>query len=129
MLEIPIKNGEYVFKGDKHIDTIHLHRQSSYLIGRDERVCEMLLKHTSISSQHAVLQYREVQRKQTDELGIPLKEIVPSIIDLKSTNGTFLNGNKIQDSIYIELREQDLLKFGESSREYVLLHAASAADE
>ena len=42
------------------VDTKYLHRCSAFLIGRDERVCDILLLHESISKQHAVLQYRKV---------------------------------------------------------------------
>ena len=43
-----------------HVDTKYLHRCSAFLIGRDERVCDWLLYHESISKQHAVLQFRKV---------------------------------------------------------------------
>jgi len=79
--------------------------------------------HNSISSQHAAIQFREVERKsRVDDNGAAVREIVPAIIDLKSTNGTKLNGSKIQDSIYIELKQQDVLQFGDSTREYVVIH-------
>ena len=42
-------------------------------------------------------------------------------MDLGSTNGTILNGVKIDDARYYEMREQDVIKLGESTREYVLL--------
>ena len=117
----------YVFKDDEQVDVLPLHAKSSFLIGRDERVCEITPQHESISGQHAVLQHREVERKDSydEQTGYPKREIVPSIIDLESTNGTYLNGNKIQSAIYIELKEQDVVRFGDSSREYVLLHAES----
>eukprot|EP00042_Codosiga_hollandica_P036363 m.277337 g.277337 ORF g.277337 m.277337 type:complete len:62 (-) comp54872_c0_seq2:116-301(-) len=38
-----------------------------------------------------------------------------------STNGTFINGTKIEPQRYYELREKDVLKFGFSTREYVFL--------
>lgn len=47
------------------------------------------------------------------------------MIDLGSTNGTFLNGVKVDDARYIELMEKDILKFGNSSREFVFLHEGS----
>lgn len=46
----------------------------------------------------------------------------PYIIDLESANGTFLNGKKIESSRFYELKPKDVLKFGQSSREYVLLY-------
>lgn len=42
------------------VDTKYLHRCSAFLIGRDERVCDWLMLHESISKQHAVIQYRKV---------------------------------------------------------------------
>ena len=42
------------------MDTKYLHRCSAFLIGRDERVCDWLLLHESISKQHAVFQFRKV---------------------------------------------------------------------
>ena len=44
-------------------------------------------------------------------------------MDLESTNGTYLNGERIAPARYVELRESDLLKFGNSSREYVMIRA------
>jgi len=46
-------------------------------------------------------------------------------MDLGSTNGTFLNGVKVEDHRYIELLEKDVLKFGSSTREFILLHEDS----
>lgn len=55
-----------------------------------------------------------------------MQAIRPYVIDLGSTNGTFLNGVKVDDARYIELMEKDILKFGNSSREFVFLHEASS---
>lgn len=52
--------------------------------------------------------------------------VLPYLMDLDSTNGTFINGERIEGRRYYELREKDLLKFGSSSREYVLLKDDSA---
>jgi smad nuclear-interacting protein 1 len=51
----------------------------------------------------------------------------PYIIDLGSTNGTHLNGKTVEPQRYYELLEKDVVRFGNSSREYVLLHEASAS--
>lgn len=45
----------------------------------------------------------------------------PYIMDLESTNGTFLNGERIESATYYELMVKDMITFGTSSREYVLL--------
>ena len=42
-------------------------------------------------------------------------------MDLESTNKTFLNGSEIEAARYYELRDKDMLRFGESTREYVLM--------
>ncbi|KAH9992033.1 SMAD/FHA domain-containing protein [Russula vinacea] len=110
----------YVFKGDEQVDLLHIHRQSAYLIGRDPTVTDIPLEHPSCSKQHAVIQYRLVQQK--DEFGSSKGVIKPFVIDLESTNGTHVNGEAIPTSRYYELKASDVLKFGTSNREYVLLH-------
>ena len=42
-------------------------------------------------------------------------------MDLKSTNGTFINGERIEPYKYYEIREKDVVKFGHSTRDYVFL--------
>lgn len=44
---------------------------------------------------------------------------------MESANGTFINNKKIEPKKYVELLERDVIKFGFSSREYVLLHENS----
>ena len=51
--------------------------------------------------------------------------VLPYIIDLGSSNGTYLNNTRIEPQRYYELKEKDVVKFGYSSREYVLLHENS----
>lgn len=54
-------------------------------------------------------------------MGPPKRAIKPYMMDLESTNFSFLNGKPIEPARYIELRPQDVLRFGQSKREYVLL--------
>lgn len=110
----------YVFKGSEQVDLLHIHRQSAYLIGRDRAVADISIDHPSCSKQHAVIQHRSVQEK--DEFGGVKNKIKPFIIDLDSTNGTHVNDQAIPASRYYELMASDVIKFGESTREYVLLH-------
>jgi len=114
----------YVFKGSEQVELLHIHRQSAYLIGRDRLVADIPVDHPSCSKQHAVIQYRLVQEK--DEFGNPKGIIKPSIIDLESTNGTLVNDDRIPPARYYELKAGDVIKFGESTREYVVLHDESA---
>ncbi|KAJ2716437.1 Smad nuclear-interacting protein 1 [Coemansia spiralis] len=100
----------YVFKNGKDTDMHHVDTASAFLFGRDRRVADVPIDHPSCSSQHAVLQYRLV--------GGAIK---PYLMDLASTNGTFLNGEQIPEQRYVELRSEDVVRFGFSTREYVLL--------
>ncbi|KAJ7095742.1 smad nuclear interacting protein 1 [Mycena belliarum] len=110
----------YVFKGSEQVELLHIHRQSAYLIGRDRLVADIAVDHPSCSKQHAVIQYRFVQQK--DEFGVSKGAVKPFIIDLESTNGTHVNDEAIPVSRYYELKASDVIKFGQSTREYVLLH-------
>jgi smad nuclear-interacting protein 1 len=122
-----------VYKGDNEvIDTLHIHRRSCFLIGRDPKVADIPLAHLSVSAQHAVVQFREMDEVvELDGEWENRKVIKPYVMDLKSTQGTKLNGHKIDDSRYYELRVGDLLQFGTSSRDYILMHdkAADTADD
>ena len=46
----------YVFKKSENIGTLHLHRQSAFLVGREKKICDLLVEHPSCSKQHAVVQ-------------------------------------------------------------------------
>ncbi|KAJ9647250.1 hypothetical protein H2199_002237 [Coniosporium tulheliwenetii] len=46
---------------------------------------------------------------------------LPYVIDLESSNGTRLNGERVEASRFVELRDGDVLGFGESEREYVVM--------
>jgi smad nuclear-interacting protein 1 len=114
----------YVFRGEEQVDTLHVSRQSAYLFGRDGDVADIQLQHPSCSSQHAVLQYRAVLDKET-----AVRVCRPYLMDLESTNGTFLNGVRLDSARYYQLKKGDVLRFGASAREYVLLTANSKTIE
>jgi len=111
----------YPFKGEKALETITLCSKSHYLIGKERKIVEIHITHPSISRQHCVIQFRNVDVKDPESSTV-MKMNKPYIMDLGSTNGTQLNGSKIDSLRYIELLEKDVIKFGNSSREYVLLH-------
>ncbi|CAO2833519.1 unnamed protein product [Amaranthus hypochondriacus] len=114
----------YVFKGGEVLnEPLYVHRQSCYLFGRERRVADIPTDHPSCSKQHAVLQFRQVEKEQPD--GMMSKEVRPYLMDLGSTNKTFINENAIEPQRYYELLEKDTIRFGNSSREYVLLHENS----
>ncbi|KAK1283445.1 FHA domain-containing protein DDL [Acorus calamus] len=116
----------YVFKGGEVLnEPLYVHRQSCYLFGRERRVADIPTDHPSCSKQHAVIQFRFVEKEQPDGL-MSKKQVRPYLMDLGSTNGTFINDNRLEPQRYYELMEKDTIKFGNSSREYVLLHENSA---
>jgi len=109
------------FKGQEPLETIPIHNKSVYLFGRDRSVVDIPLDHPSCSKQHAAIQFRAI-KIQNEDTGDYKTRITPYIIDLESTNGTLLNKAKIEDCRYMELQERDIITFGFSTREYVLVH-------
>ncbi|KAJ2975758.1 hypothetical protein NQ176_g5345 [Zarea fungicola] len=111
----------YIFKGKDIVDTVELSTRSCWLIGREKSVVDLLAEHPSISKQHAVIQFRYTERR--NDFGDKIGKVKPYLIDLESANGTMLNSAKVADSCYLELRDKDLLQFGQSTREYILMLA------
>ncbi|KAH9828429.1 SMAD/FHA domain-containing protein [Teratosphaeria destructans] len=109
----------YVFKTRDLLDTIPLPDRSCWLFGRDRTVADVPLDHPSVSKQHAVLQFRHLTA--TDAYGGTRGRVKPYLIDLESANGTRLNGEALDPRRYVELRDGDVVAFGESEREYVLM--------
>ncbi|KAL7466187.1 hypothetical protein ACHAXS_010627 [Conticribra weissflogii] len=114
-------------KDDDFIDVDHISRQSAYLFGRDRKVADIPVDHPSLSKQHAVLQFRALQNRNPQQTGGCKKLLCkPYLMDLESTNGTFINGVRLDSARYYELRRGDVITLGGSSREYVLLTEQSA---
>ncbi|KAK1057389.1 hypothetical protein LTR12_008100 [Friedmanniomyces endolithicus] len=109
----------YVFKQKDLLETIYLHERSVWLCGRDKKVTDLFLEHPSISKQHAVIQFRYIT--STNEYGDKSSKVKPYLIDLVSANGTKLNGKKVDGSKFVELLDGDVVAFGDSEREYVLM--------
>jgi smad nuclear-interacting protein 1 len=93
-----------------YLDTLNISKQSCYLIGKDDRICNIVVNHDSCSRQHAVIQFRKVNNI-----------IRPYIMDLESTNGTSLNKSTIEAARYFELKHYDIVNFGFSTRDYVII--------
>jgi smad nuclear-interacting protein 1 len=109
----------FVFKGQDIVDTVELGTRSCWLIGREFAVVDLPAEHPSISKQHAVIQFRYTEKR--NEFGDKIGRVKPYLIDLESANGTMLNHDKVPDSRYLELRNKDMIQFGSSTREYVLM--------
>lgn len=101
----------YPFKGEESFDPIPIYRQSAFLIGKDRSIADIPIDHPSCSRQHAVIQFRKVGG-----------EVRPYLIDLESANKTKINDSIIESRRYYELIEKDVIKFGFSTREYVIMH-------
>uniref|UniRef100_A0A2K5RML0 FHA domain-containing protein n=1 Tax=Cebus imitator TaxID=2715852 RepID=A0A2K5RML0_CEBIM len=117
----------YPFKNDEVLPVMYIHRQSAYLLGGHCRIADIPIDRPSCSKQHVVFQYRLVEYTPAD--GTVGRRVKPYISDLGSGNGTFLSNKRIEPQRYYELKEKDVLKFGFSSREYVLLHEMSDTSE
>lgn len=113
----------YVFKDGQLLtdsEPLRVYGRSYYLFGRDRAVADIPTDHPSCSKQHAVLQYR-TKHRYDDDLGMEVTTSTPYLMCLEATNGTFINNDRLEPRRYYQLLEKDLVKFGTSTREYVLL--------
>jgi smad nuclear-interacting protein 1 len=53
----------YVFKGSELLETVHLGERSCWLFGRERMVVDFPTDHPSCSKQHAVIQFRFVEKR------------------------------------------------------------------
>ncbi|KAG7328557.1 hypothetical protein KOW79_008501 [Hemibagrus wyckioides] len=104
-----------LLKNGAILDTVPLSQQSYFVVGRLP-VCDISLEHPSISRYHAVVQYRG----KVGDTGVVGEELGFYIYDLGSTHGTFVNKNKIPPKTYIRLHVGHVLKFGGSTRLFIL---------
>ncbi|XP_077243549.1 SMAD/FHA domain-containing protein isoform X2 [Tasmannia lanceolata] len=66
----------YVFKaGEVLNEPLYVHRQSCYLFGRERRVADIPTDHPSCSKQHAVIQFRLVEKEKPDGMLAKLPRI------------------------------------------------------
>ncbi|KAL1957926.1 hypothetical protein VTO42DRAFT_5318 [Malbranchea cinnamomea] len=109
----------YIFKGEDVLDTIELGGRSCWLIGKERLVADLPVDHPSCSKQHAAIQFRYVEKR--NEFGDRIGRVRPYLIDLESSNGTTVNGDPAPPGRFMELKDKDVIKFGLSTREYVLI--------
>ncbi|KAM6972921.1 kanadaptin [Aplochiton taeniatus] len=105
-----------ILKDGSILDSIPLTQNSYFVVGRLP-VCDLSLEHPSISRYHAVLQYRKESSGEEPAKG---EERGFYIHDLGSTHGTFVNKNKIPPKTFIRLRVGHVIKFGGSTRLFIL---------
>lgn len=101
------------------LETLQLHERSCWLFGRERAVVDYPTEHPSCSKQHAVLQFRYTEKK--NEWGERKGGVKPYIIDLESGNGTRVNGESVPGTRFVEVMDKDVITFGESTREYVMI--------
>ncbi|KAG9144062.1 hypothetical protein Leryth_013719 [Lithospermum erythrorhizon] len=94
-----------VLKDGAIIDQLNVNEKGAYMFGRVD-LCDFMLEHPTISRFHAVLQFN------TDGAAY--------IYDLGSTHGTFVNKNQVKKRVYVELHVGDVVRFGLSTRLYIL---------
>jgi len=96
--------------------------------------------HPSCSKTHAVVQFKLGSSKQQLEVAAEAQmsdddpvaariPVWPYVVDLKSTNGTFLNGDRLESERYVQLKHGDIIKFGTSTREYVIIDSTRGESE
>lgn len=105
----------HAFKGEEALPPLLLQGRAHFLVGRAAGA-DLRTLHPSCSGRHAVLQFRRVQDAHGE------RHVRPYLLDLRSTNGTRVNGRRLPPARYVQLLPRDVLCFGHSSRDYVLLH-------
>lgn len=129
-----IKNGTVVCE-------VPISKKPYHVFGRLPS-CDIQLEHPSISRYHAVLQYRPQDRGSEESndntssghVTISSVSVNPTeegfyVYDLGSTHGTFINKTKIQTRCYYRLRLGQMVKFGGSSRLFLLETGSSSQEE
>ncbi|KAM6432540.1 kanadaptin [Rhynochetos jubatus] len=104
--------GLEVLKGGVALGSVRLEGGSWFLVGRLPG-CALVLEHPSVSRHHAVLQYRGAGCSGPDAAGF-------YVYDLGSTHGTFLNKARVPPRTYCRVRVGHGLRFGGSSRLFLL---------
>ncbi|KAI9337243.1 hypothetical protein BDR26DRAFT_1008568 [Obelidium mucronatum] len=101
-----------IVKSGSIVDKIKV-RKAVTVVGRLP-TCEISLEHASVSRQHAVLQSSETQL---------------FIYDLGSAHGTFLNKSAIPPRKHVSVKNGDMIKFGQSTRVFVVMGGPPAVSE
>lgn len=79
---------------------------------------------TPAAPAHCSLLHREVEADAPDGLAV-IRSIKPYLLDLESMNGTTLNKERLEPARYYELLHADVVRFGNSSREYVIMNESN----
>ncbi|KAJ2891884.1 hypothetical protein IWW38_003438 [Coemansia aciculifera] len=96
-----------VIKDGSFLDTHTIPSKRTFSTFGRLPICDYPMDHSSISRYHAVLQFAK-------------DESMPSIVDLGSSHGTFVNKQQVQPRVPQALRIGDQMRFGASSRIWIL---------
>ena len=126
-------------QGDNCLGMVPLTGYSYFLFGREARVGELLgegqlvlLSDPTSSGQHAGLQFRSTAASSErvtilrDDAEAGDEEAggggLPYLVDLFSTNGSWLNGKRMEPNVYYRLKLKDTLRFGLGNRCCLVQH-------
>ncbi|CAF4888128.1 unnamed protein product [Pieris macdunnoughi] len=102
-----------VLKSGMIVEKVELTNKPYYVFGRLAN-SDVVLAHPTISRHHSILQYKALADENEQASGWYL-------YDLGSTHGTFLNREKLKHKHYTRVRVGHQIKFGSSTRTYILL--------
>lgn len=128
-----------VLKGGQIVDSVNdLQSKSHWTIGKFQNN-DIVMAHPTVSRYHAVLQYRPDVNASNDEnsddssddddnvtkldaVAEPRRKVDKGwyLYDLNSTHGTFVNKMKVPPKTYVRIRVGYMLKFGASTRNYIM---------
>lgn len=131
--ESSLKYNFEVLKGGQIVDNVNnLQSKAYWTIGKFQNN-DIVMAHPTISRYHAVLQYRpdvvsgdensDDNENGTKSDGAEQKPKVDKgwyLYDLNSTHGSFVNKMKVPPKTYVRIRVGYMLKFGASTRNYIL---------
>lgn len=109
-----VKYNFEVVRNGTVVDRYDLSSKSYHVFGRLPS-CDHSMDHPSLSRYHAVLQHCRKPSSAGED-----KKVGWYLFDLDSTHGTWINKNKVNPRTYYQLRVGYVIKFGGSSRLYVL---------
>jgi len=113
-------------KGGAIVERLELSRRSHYILGRHGEQAHHVLMHPTVSRLHAVLQFAanadgDASASTSASTPSPPEPAAPLYLyDLGAAHGTFLNKRRVEARTYIGLRVGDMLRFGQSTRLYIV---------
>lgn len=105
-----------VLKSGVILEMIDLMKQPYYVFGRFAN-SDIVMAHPTISRHHAIFQYKATSAEDNSDSAHGNGFYV---YDLGSTHGTFVNKQRVRPLHYVRVRVGHILKFGASTRQFIL---------